>query len=33
MDILFFLEDLPALLDAVFKIMVILACIKYLKAK
>ena len=33
MDILFFLEDIPAVLDIVFKVVVILACIKYLKTK
>jgi len=33
MDILFFLEYLPTLIDLVFKIVVILACVKYLKAK
>jgi hypothetical protein len=33
MDILFFLEDIPAVLDIVFKVIVILACIKYLKTK
>ena len=33
MDILFFLEDIPAVLDIIFKVVVILACIKYLKTK
>ena len=33
MDILFLLEYIPAVLDVVFRIIVILACVKYLKPK